>query len=115
MELGAVGTLFSYGITLPSSRGHESEADTLGLQLVVRACRDPQLAIKAHATLAEYERSHGGQPGATSLGATHPATQQRLRDLEAMLPEAELEYRRAGCASRKRQLWRAINMAIKGE
>ena len=33
MEVGAVSTLFTYTLQLPSSRSHESEADALGLTL----------------------------------------------------------------------------------
>jgi len=110
LELGAMSTLVSYGITLPASRGHESEADALGLELVVRACRDPRKAIRAHETLAAYERSLGGLPDVTSIGATHPATLARLADLKARLPEAEKRYKQAGCSERKQQLWRAIGL-----
>lgn len=110
MELGLVSKLLSYSWTLPTSRGHEREADALGLQLVVRACRDPRKAIQAHKTLAAYEESIGGHPTtSTSLGATHPATLARLADLQALLPEAEKEYQRGGCKSRKKQLWRAYS------
>ena len=110
MELGAMSTLLSYSVTLPSSRGHESEADALGLQLVVRACRDPRKAIEAHQTLASYERSRGAVPTtSTPLSATHPATLARLHDLKQLLPQAEKEYQRSGCTSHKKQLWRAYS------
>ena len=108
MELGAVSTLFSYTLTLPSSRGHESEADALGLRLVTRACRNPKEAIKAHEVLAKYEMKRGGSPDVTSLGATHPATLQRLKELEALLPEAVAEYKKGGCWHRK-EAWRRLS------
>jgi Zn-dependent protease with chaperone function len=109
MELGAMGTFLSYTMMLPSSRGHESEADALGLQLVVRACRDPHKAIQAHKTLAAYEEKMGHRPSrSTSLGATHPATLKRLDDLQELLPEAIKQYNKSGCKARKSQLWRSL-------
>jgi len=112
IELGVLSSLLSVTLALPSSRTHESEADVLALQLVVRACRDPAEAILAHETLGAYEEGQRQRSGSMALGtslvATHPATRQRLADLKALLPEAEAEYRRTGCALRKTQLWRAL-------
>ena len=108
MELGAVGTLFSYTLQMPTSRGHESEADALGLQLVTRACRNPAEAIKAHEVLAAYEQKRGGAPGVTSPGASHPATLKRLQDLQAKLPEAVHQYKKAGCSWRK-EAWKKLS------
>ncbi len=103
-ELGAMSSLFKYTMTLPASRSHESEADTLGLQLAVRACRDPRKAIKAHKDLADYETAHGRDPEHTSLGASHPATLKRLEDLQQLLPEAVQQYEQGGCHLRRKQL-----------
>lgn len=109
VELGAMSALLSVTMALPSSRSHESEADALALQLVVRACRDPAVAIQAHETLGAYEEGLGRSPGlGTPLIATHPATRRRLADLQQRLPEAEGQYKQAGCAQRKAQLWRAL-------
>ena len=109
MELGVISNVLAYGLQLPSSRSHESEADALGLQLVVRACRDPREAIKAHETLAAYERKQGGGTGTvTQLVASHPPTLKRLKALQEQLPEAEKQYKKSGCSSRKAELWRAV-------
>ena len=35
MEVGAVSTMLNYALHLPTSRGHEAEADALGLQVCV--------------------------------------------------------------------------------
>ena len=111
LELGAMSTLFSYALELPNSRSHESEADAMGLQLVVRACRDPREAIKAHEVLARYEQQMGGAPDVTALGASHPATNQRLANLRLKLPQAEKEYRQTGCHLRKSQVYRALGIS----
>jgi len=114
IELGALSSVLSIAFALPSSRGHESEADALALRLVTRACHDPAEAIQAHATLSAYEADKGGV-GRLPLGgalATHPATQQRLADLQQQLPEAVAEYQRSGCAARRAQLWRALQSSL---
>ncbi len=110
VELGAMGALLSVAFALPSSRTHESEADALALQLVVRSCRDPAAAIGAHETLASHEEAKGPPVlgMAPQLVASHPATRERLERLRVLLPAAEAEYKRQGCALRKTQLWRAI-------
>jgi predicted Zn-dependent protease len=111
VELGAMSTLFSYTFQAPSSREHEFEADQLGLQLVVRACRDPREAIRAHEVLARYEQDAGGAPDKTMLGASHPATLERVQRLREALPQAEKDYKQAGCVNRKRQVMRALGVA----
>ena len=111
LELGAMSSLFSYTLELPYSRSHETEADALGLQLLVRACRNPREGIKAHEALARIEQQHGGAPDVTGIGASHPATLQRLADLQAELPKAEKEYKNAGCARRKEQVFRALGIS----
>lgn len=111
MEVGAVSTLFTYTLQLPSSRSHESEADALGLTLVTRACRNPKEAIKAHEVLAQYELKAGGMPDVTSLSATHPATLTRLSELQAQLPEAMKEYNKGGCSYKKRA-WKRLKSSV---
>jgi Zn-dependent protease with chaperone function len=117
-ELGALGALLSIGVALPFSRTHESEADALALQLVVRSCRDPAAAIQALAALAALEEA-AGAPAMGGLGTwlgalivSHPPTHERFERLRALLPAAEAEYRRQGCEQRKTQLgqlWRATH------
>lgn len=107
-ELGAVSSLANYGVSLPSSREHESEADALGLALVARACRDPREGIKAHEQLAKYELAAGGHPEYAGFGATHPATRGRIEALRLQLPDAMRIYNGGECHKRKRQLQAAL-------
>lgn len=108
LEVGALGSLLSLTLALPSSRAHESEADAFSLQLVVRACRSPTEAVRVQETLGAYEERVGGLAPGMALIASHPETQQRLVNLQALLPEAEALYRKHGCDSRKTQLLRAL-------
>ena len=96
-------------VEAPASREHEHEADAL--LDVVRACRNPREAIKAHEVLARYEQEAGGAPDKITLGASHPATLERIAALKAALPQAEADYKAAGCFRRKKQVMRALSMA----
>ena len=51
-----VARLLNLTVEAPAGREHEHEADALGLQMVVRACRNPREAIKAHEVLASMSR-----------------------------------------------------------
>ena len=67
---------------LPFSRAQESEADTIGLELMARAGYDPRAAITLWNKMASAASS-GGPPKFLS---THPAPKERIKDIEKMLP-----------------------------
>jgi predicted Zn-dependent protease len=69
-------------IALPHSRGQESEADVLGLELAARAGYDPRAAI----TLWDKMDQIAGSSGPAFL-STHPASPDRRRNLQARLPQ----------------------------
>ncbi len=93
MVMGALGVGAQYGVLLPFSRDHESEADYMGLIYVARACFDPTEAPRL------WERM-----GRTSKGApaefmsTHPSHDTRIRQFEQWMPKA-LEIRQRYCTS----------------
>jgi predicted Zn-dependent protease len=63
---------------LPNSRGHEQEADRIGVELAARAGYDPRAAI----TLWEkMQKVAGGQP--PKFLSTHPSHEDRIEDLRA--------------------------------
>lgn len=65
---------------LPFSRDQESEADTIGLELMARAGYDPRAAL----TLWEKMGAEsGGQPKFLS---THPSPKDRTKDIQKLLP-----------------------------
>ena len=84
-----LGAGAQYGILLPFSRSQELEADRLGLSLMAQAGYDPQAAILFWQKMMA---SGGAQPPA--FLSTHPSDQDRIARLEALLPQAEQEYRR---------------------
>jgi Zn-dependent protease with chaperone function len=75
-------------VASPVSRGNESEADHIGLFLMADAKYDPNEAI-AFWTRMATQSSVGVS---LSFLSSHPASEDRLKDLQAMMPEAILRY-----------------------
>lgn len=93
--LGLMGAGAQYGILLPFSRRHESEADIIGLGLMADAGFDPRASL----TLWENMRAaSGGQPPAWL--STHPSHGQRMAGLQAEMGNALARYERARQAGR---------------
>ncbi|MEZ6136204.1 MAG: M48 family metallopeptidase [Pirellulaceae bacterium] len=87
----AYGMASTYGVVLPYSRKHESEADHIGLMLMARAGYDPAEAPKFWTRFAAA--SQGEKPA--EFMSTHPSDARRASDLENLLPEALDVYRQA--------------------
>lgn len=91
--LGAFGLGAQYGIMLPFSRDHESEADRIGLLLLARACFDPREAPKFWERMEAANRS--GTP--PEFLSTHPNPQRRIAQLNEWMEEA-LQERQKYCS-----------------
>jgi len=88
--MAALGAGAQYGVILPFSREHETEADEMGLLYMARAGYDPHEAI----SFWERMKSAGGaQP--LEFASTHPSHGRRIQDLQAYLPKAMAEYQKA--------------------
>jgi metalloendopeptidase OMA1, mitochondrial len=88
--IGVLGVGGKFGVLLPFSRKHESEADRIGLILMAAAGRDPHEAIEFWKRMA---KAGGGQP--MEFMSTHPSHERRIADLERLLDEAMPFYERA--------------------
>ena len=87
----AYGMATNYGLVLPYSRKHETEADHIGLMLMAKAGYDPAEAPKFWTRFAAAAKG----PKPPEFLSTHPADERRASDLEKLLPEALGSYREA--------------------
>jgi predicted Zn-dependent protease len=90
--MAAIGAGAQYGVLLPFSRDHESEADKIGLHYMARAGYDPREAISFWERMSQLE--NGGR--VPEFASTHPSHETRIRDLQAEMPRALEEYQAAG-------------------
>jgi predicted Zn-dependent protease len=88
--LAALGAGAQYGVLLPFSRDHESEADEMGLVYMARAGYDPRESISFWERMSE---SGGRSP--PEFMSTHPSHGTRIEHLRASMPKAIAEYERA--------------------
>ncbi|MBB3332442.1 putative Zn-dependent protease [Halomonas campaniensis] len=93
--MGALGLGAQYGILLPFSRRHESEADVLGLELMADAGFDPRASL---ALWENMSAQGGGQPPAWM--SSHPSHGQRVGGLQAQMDSALARYQQARQAGR---------------
>ncbi len=83
----ALGMGLQYGVILPYSRLHESEADHMGLLLAAKAGYDPSEA----AGLWQRMAAKGGS-GRLEFTSTHPSDATRIAQIREWLPEAMVYY-----------------------
>ncbi|MCF7970507.1 MAG: M48 family metallopeptidase [Methylococcaceae bacterium] len=95
--MGALGLGAQYGIMLPYSRLHESEADIIGLNLMAKAGFNPQQSVNLWIKMGQA--SEGQKP--PEFMSTHPASSTRINDLEKNMPQA-LQTQQAALAAGKR-------------
>lgn len=94
--MGALGLGAQYGILLPFSRAHESEADLLGLDLMSKAGFDPRQAVSLWQNMA---KQGGDKP--PEFASTHPADATRIEQIEARLPRDLPTYEQARAAGKR--------------
>ncbi len=88
--LGALGAGAQFGVLMPFSRKHESEADEIGLHYMARAGYDPQESLRFWQRM---ESAGGSQP--PEFASTHPSHGTRIQQLQSWMPKALEEYQRA--------------------
>ncbi len=75
-----------YGVALPFSRAHESEADFIGIELMAKAGFDPRESVQLWKNM-----SKGGKAGPEFL-STHPSNKTRIADLNSAMNKAMQIY-----------------------
>jgi predicted Zn-dependent protease len=89
MILAGLGLGVQYGIILPFSRTHESEADVIGLDLMAKSGFNPEESI----TLWQNMSQAGSSP--PEFMSTHPSNETRIKQLKERIPAAKLVYDKA--------------------
>ena len=89
MIMSAVGAGAQYGVLLPYSREHESEADEIGLRFMVRAGYDPNEAPKLWDRMAQL-----GDAGGPEFMSTHPDPKNRAQRLRELIPKIVAEEKK---------------------
>ena len=95
VDPGIQQAVFSaYGVTsqLPYARGHESQADEVGLMLMAAACFNPAEAVPLWQRMSQMA---GGNSG-PEFASTHPSPESRIQHLQSLIPKAE-EYKQRFC------------------
>lgn len=87
-----------YGVILPFSRSHESEADTIGLDLMAKAGFNPKESV----TLWE-NMSTAGSGATPEFLSTHPAPTSRINNLQSQMTKALSEQSTANSQGKRPQ------------
>lgn len=89
-ELGnAAASLGGQLLSLKFSRGDESDADLVGLEMAARAGYNPQAGVTLWRKMGE---ATGGGGGGLAFLSTHPSGPQRIRELEHNVPKVQSLY-----------------------
>lgn len=87
LALAALGLGAQYGLLLPYSRAHESEADHIGLLLAAQAGFSPHEAIKVWERMSTNSSGQGPE-----FLSSHPNHETRIQQFEEWMPEASAIY-----------------------
>jgi predicted Zn-dependent protease len=90
------GMVASLGLSLPFSRGEESEADTVGLKYMAAAGFDPRQSVTLWQNMQKKNKL-----GPPEMLSTHPSSEHRIDDLIAQFPATLKAYNEAQAAGRK--------------
>ncbi len=88
--VGLLGIGAKYGIMLPYSRTHESEADEMGLYFMAKAGFKPQESVKLWQNMSADNES---QP--PEFASTHPSHDTRIAKLNQAMGSAQQLYKQA--------------------
>ncbi len=91
LAVAALGMGAKFGVLLPFSRTHESEADLIGLEFMSAAGFDPREAPKLWQNMATASKG----AAAPEFMSTHPSHATRIQDLKAYLSKVMPKYQKA--------------------
>lgn len=88
----AYGIGTTVGVMLPFSRGHETEADRIGLTIMAIAGYNPAEAVE----LWKRMKANAGGNAPPEFLSTHPSNDTRIQNLTNWIPEARAEAKKFG-------------------
>ena len=88
--IAAAGVGAQFGIMLPFSRAHESEADVIGMMYMAQAGYAPNQSIKVWERMAELSPSK-----IPAFLSTHPSHEHRQKNLAKWLDQGQKKYERS--------------------
>jgi len=94
--MAGLGLGAQYGVLMPYSRTHESEADLIGVDLMAKAGFNPEQSVNLWQKMAQA--SQGNQP--SEFLSTHPAHETRIQQLKEHMPKALEFYKQAQAAGK---------------
>ncbi len=77
------GSMNNVLFSLPFSRTMETEADTMGMELMARAGYNPEAAVNVWRKMSALN----GGGNSVAILSTHPSNDSRINDLQSHLPE----------------------------
>src|SRR5574340_990756 len=89
-DLSGLAPVADIALTLPHSRASETEADRYGLELAARAGFDPRTAVHLWEKM-----SAASSNGIPQFLSTHPAPENRIQALNALVPQMMPIYEKA--------------------
>jgi predicted Zn-dependent protease len=89
-DLSMLEPVADIALTLPHSRAGETEADRYGLELAARAGFDPRTAVRLWEKM-----SAASSNGVPQFLSTHPAPDNRIQALNALVPQMMPIYEKA--------------------
>jgi len=85
--VAGLGLGVQYGVIMPYSRAHESEADIVGQDLMARSGFDPKASIKLWKNMSKLNKD-----APPEFMSTHPANQTRIKQLSEHLAISQPYY-----------------------
>lgn len=89
--VAGLGVGMQFGVLLPFSRAHESEADVIGLELMAKAGFNPDDSVDLWKNMA---KASGGKSPPQFM-STHPSNQTRINNLSNHIPKYAPYYLKA--------------------
>ncbi len=93
--LAGLGLGVQFGITLPFSRSHESEADLIGLDLMAKGGFNPEESVTLWKNMSQASASP------PEFLSTHPSSETRIKQLKERIPQANIAYQYAVSQGRR--------------